>query len=670
MATWRKVVVSGSDAHLSTLEIGTAGAVAGTLINRSTVAGSLITGSYSGSYQGGTIDNTTIGGTTAAAGTFTSIVGTSLDLNGDMDLTTQATDIDLVDNNASALSFDAAGQAGILEIDTQDGSEKVKMAKGLDVAGALDVDGATTLDQVTIATGDGAFQVAGAGIIDLDSNVDIDNATTAIDSTTSTTVTSPNISFVGAITGSTHLSSSAQSTASFGQLDLVGNLTAASGTFSQLTVNGNITASIIHADAFTSVDGGNTIDFNDSVDMEDGLTVHGNTALGDAISDTVTITGHITASGDISGSHDSALSGGTLFLKSNADIDGDLDVDGTTNLDAVDIDGATQIDGTVTVGVDNTGYDVKFFGATTGKSFLYDESADKVTIVGNDGANALEVTDGNVAITDGLDVDGATSLDATTISETLDVDGATTLDQTTITVTDGDFVVDGTTNKMQVTAAGGVDIDVNLDVDNTTTDINSDTINLDGANNINITGGVTASAGIIGTTLKVGRDVNDEHFDFATDSVILGKIANTEKLRIDAAGIDVTGNITATGNATVTGDLTVQGTMTTLATTNTSIKDQFIFLGSGSAAVAPYDVGLVVQSGSAVGTGSALYFDGQDNRWSIGTIASASQNAVQTTSHVGTVNLSTSAPTTTSRGFGVGSMWVDTDDEIVYIRTA
>jgi hypothetical protein len=33
------------------------------------------------------------------------------------------------------------------------------------------------------------------------------------------------------------------------------------------------------------------------------------------------------------------------------------------------IDGATQID--TTVGVDDTGYDVKFFGATTGKSLLW-----------------------------------------------------------------------------------------------------------------------------------------------------------------------------------------------------------------------------------------------------------------------------------------------------------
>jgi hypothetical protein len=50
---------------------------------------------------------------------------------------------------------------------------------------------------------------------------------------------------------------------------------------------------------------------------------------------------------------------------------------------ALDINAATQIDATVTVGVDDTGYDVKFFGATTGKSLLWDESADSLTVAGN-----------------------------------------------------------------------------------------------------------------------------------------------------------------------------------------------------------------------------------------------------------------------------------------------
>jgi hypothetical protein len=50
---------------------------------------------------------------------------------------------------------------------------------------------------------------------------------------------------------------------------------------------------------------------------------------------------------------------------------------------ALDINAATQIDATVTVGVDDTGYDVKFFGATTGKSLLWDESADSLIVTGS-----------------------------------------------------------------------------------------------------------------------------------------------------------------------------------------------------------------------------------------------------------------------------------------------
>ena len=82
----------------------------------------------------------------------------------------------------------------------------------------------------------------------------------------------------------------------------------------------------------------------------------------DAFVDSITVTGEI--DGD------------------SLDIEGDADINGTTNLDAVDIDGAVQIDATVTVGVDDTGYDVKFFGATSGKYMEWDESADQLEVVG------------------------------------------------------------------------------------------------------------------------------------------------------------------------------------------------------------------------------------------------------------------------------------------------
>jgi len=58
-------------------------------------------------------------------------------LTGDVTTTGGAYDWDLVDDNASALSFDAAGKAGILAIVTTNDSEAVTMSGGLTVAGAI-----------------------------------------------------------------------------------------------------------------------------------------------------------------------------------------------------------------------------------------------------------------------------------------------------------------------------------------------------------------------------------------------------------------------------------------------------------------------------------------------------------------------------------------------------
>jgi hypothetical protein len=95
-----------------------------------------------------------------------------------------------------------------------------------------------------------------------------------------------------------------------------------------------------------------------------------------------------------------------VLTATSLDISGDIDVDGTTNLDVVDIDGAVdmastllvtgvltttaatvsngggQFNGAINVGVDDTGYDVKFFGATAGAYMLWDESADDLILGG------------------------------------------------------------------------------------------------------------------------------------------------------------------------------------------------------------------------------------------------------------------------------------------------
>jgi hypothetical protein len=75
-------------------------------------------------------------------------------------------------------------------------------------------------------------------------------------------------------------------------------------------------------------------------------------------------------------------------------VDGTVIIDGSGNIDApitsttgtfsstlgvtgaATLSGAVQVDDTLTVGVDDTGYDVNFFGATAGQKFFWDESAD------------------------------------------------------------------------------------------------------------------------------------------------------------------------------------------------------------------------------------------------------------------------------------------------------
>ena len=86
--------------------------------------------------------------------------------------------------------------------------------------------------------------------------------------------------------------------------------------------------------------------------------------------------------------------------------------DGTNNITTVVDGGALTHKGTLTVGVDDTGHDVKFFGATSGAYMLWDESADdlilagasglalsgtgSLTVAGNVGIGTTSLTGGNV----------------------------------------------------------------------------------------------------------------------------------------------------------------------------------------------------------------------------------------------------------------------------------
>jgi hypothetical protein len=90
---------------------------------------------------------------------------TDLTISGGCITLSAATDIDLLDDNASALSFDSTGKAGIIDIVTTDCSEGVTMSGTLGVTGALTATAGIELghaSDTTIArSGSGAITVEG-----------------------------------------------------------------------------------------------------------------------------------------------------------------------------------------------------------------------------------------------------------------------------------------------------------------------------------------------------------------------------------------------------------------------------------------------------------------------------------------------------------------------------
>jgi len=149
------------------------------------------------------------------------------------------------------------------------------------------------------------------------------------------------------------------------------------------------------------------------------------------------------------------------------DISGNIDIDGTTNLDAVDIDGAVQLDATLTVGVDDTGYDVKFFGDAASAFMQWDASADDL-ILG--GAAGLIVPEGQFTL-------GSTAVTSTAAELNL-VDGITagTVSASKAVIVDSNkdltggrnLTISGELDAATLDISGNADIDGTLETDGLT----------------------------------------------------------------------------------------------------------------------------------------------------------------------------------------------------------
>ena len=103
-----------------------------------------------------------------------------------VDLSTQATDIDLLDNSAVALEFDSSDGTNILTLDTSNGSEKVVVPVALQVTGTLDVDGTSDFSATSNFSAAATFSTVDINGGAIDGTV-IGNAVAA--ATTATTIT-------------------------------------------------------------------------------------------------------------------------------------------------------------------------------------------------------------------------------------------------------------------------------------------------------------------------------------------------------------------------------------------------------------------------------------------------------------------------------------------------
>ena len=228
-----------------------------------------------------------------------------------------------------------------------------------------------------------------------------------------------------------------------------------------LTVSGTVSGS-------SHFYGGGDMTLIRNLSVGNNLVVTGNTVMNGTLSASSVNVGNgdgsvsaatITASGEIDG--------GSL------DIEGDADINGTTNLDAVDIDGNVQLDGTLTVGVNDTGYDVKFFGASDGRYLHWDEDEDEL-ILGSSTKLSFHDSQGDeniVASSDGhLEINAGTTLDITAptvmtsaklrVGSDLIVTGNTVMDgtlsaTTSLKVGNGDGSVSAATITGNTLVAGG-----------------------------------------------------------------------------------------------------------------------------------------------------------------------------------------------------------------------
>jgi hypothetical protein len=191
---------------------------------------------------------------------------------------------------------------------------------------------------------------------------------------------------------------------------------------------------------------------------------------------------------------------------------------------------------------------------------------------------------------------------------------------------------------------------------------------INGESNLTFDGSLLTVTGDVAVNGATSADI--------TTTTTAATVFNTNATTVNIAGAGTTvtigagtGNTTVNNNLTVTGDLTVNGATTIINTDNLLVEDKFVLLASGS--TTNTDGGIVVQN-AAGGTGSAIYWDGNDQRWAVNPAVAQNATSVAANSYIPTISGSSGNPSGNPT-YGaadpsrIGAMYVNTADESIWI---
>ena len=332
----------------------------------------------------------------------------------------------------------------------------------------------------------------------------------------------------------------------------------------------------------------------------------------------------------------------TIGLPDDVTIAGDLTVSGTTtSISSTTINVADPLIALATTNNSADAVDIGLYGLydTSGSQDLYgglfrdandsgkwklfkDNQAAPTTTVNTGGTGYAKATlvadiEGNVT----GNVTGNTSGTAATVTTaaqtnitslgtltalTVDnvvIDGAVighTGDTDLITLSSGVVTVAGEVDATSLDVSGDADIDGTLETDALTiggATLESVVEGFFSASDAGGDGSFSYSAGVFTYTGPSAAEVR-AHLSAGTGVTYSGGAISIGQAV--ATTSDVTfADLAATGNVTITGNLDVNGTTTTLDTTNSTIADRLIELGTGTTGTPANDMGIVLERGSS-----------------------------------------------------------------------